>query len=172
MAGADREIEATETPQAISGMEKSEMGMKLVAEMLAGKIVELRPRLDFTTELGFTYPAAEQTLKVTSKEAASILESLTGKGILRKNFFDRLLRCPRCQSINIRPTIHCPKCGSGDIVQGRVLEHLACKYVGLEGEFLARGRYVCPRCKVELRTLGLRRAAEPSRGHCPMGSRW
>ena len=155
MAGADREIEATETPQAISGMEKSEMGMKLVAEMLAGKIVELRPRLDFTTELGFTYPAAEQTLKVTSKEAASILESLTGKGILRKNFFDRLLRCPRCQSINIRPTIHCPKCGSGDIVQGRVLEHLACKYVGLEGEFLARGRYVCPRCKVELRTLGV-----------------
>jgi hypothetical protein len=155
MAEADKEIEATEAPQAISGMEGDDRAMKLVAEMLAGRIVELRPRLDFTTELGFTYPAAEQTLKVSSKEAASILESLTGKGILRKNFFDRLLRCPRCQSINIRPTIHCPKCGSGDIVQGRVLEHLACKYVGLEGEFLARGRYVCPRCKVELRTLGV-----------------
>ena len=155
MAGVDKAIEATETPKAISGMGKDEMAMKLVAEMLAGKIVELRPRLDFTTELGFTYPVAEQTLKVTSKEAASILESLTDKGILRKNFFDRLLRCPRCQSINIRPTIHCPKCGSGDIVQGRILEHSACKYVGLEGEFLARGRYVCPKCKVELRTLGV-----------------
>ena len=155
MPEADREIEATEAPQAINGMEGDDRAMKLVAEMLAGKIVELRPRLDFTTELGFTYPIAEQTLKVSSKEAASILESLTAKGILRKNFFDRLLRCPRCQSINIRPTIHCPKCGSGDIVQGRVLEHLACKYVGLEGEFLARGRYVCPKCKVELRTMGV-----------------
>jgi hypothetical protein len=155
MAEADREIEATETPQAISDTKGDDRAMKLVAEMLAGKIVELRPQLDFNTELGFTYPAAEQTLKVTSKETASILESLTDKGILRKNFFDRLLRCPRCQSINIRPTIHCPKCGSGDIVQGRVLEHLACKYGGLESEFLTRGRYVCPKCKVELRTLGV-----------------
>ena len=155
MAGVDKALEATETPQVISGMEKDGMVMKLVAEMLEGKIIELRPQLDFTTELGFTYPAAEQILKVTSKEAALILESLADKGILRKNFFDRLLRCPRCQSINIRPTIHCPKCGSGDIVQGRVLEHLACKYGGLEGEFLVRGRYVCPKCKVELRTLGV-----------------
>ena len=155
MTEADREIETTEAPQSISGMEGEDRAMKLVGEMLAGKIVDVRPQLDFTTELGFIYPIAEQTLGVKGKEAVSILESLTDRGILKKNFFDRLLRCPRCQSINIRPTIHCPKCGSGDIVQGRVLEHLACKYVGLEGEFLTGGRYVCPKCKVELRTLGV-----------------
>jgi len=57
MAEADREIETTEAPQSISGMEGEDRAMKLVGEMLAGKIVDVRPQLDFTTELGFIYPS-------------------------------------------------------------------------------------------------------------------
>ena len=154
MAEGDKTIKAIETPQALSGTVGSDAAMKLVTEMLAGRIVDIRPQLDFTTEMGFIYPAVEQALKVKNKEAVAILESLAEKGILEKTFFDRLLQCPFCQSINIRPSIHCPKCGSGDVVRGRVLEHFACKYVGMEEEFMARGRYICPRCKMELRTMG------------------
>jgi hypothetical protein len=154
MAEGDKAIKATETPQALSGTVGSDVAMKLVAEMLTGRIVDIRPQLDFTTEMGFIYPTVEQALKVKNKEAVAILESLAEKGILKKTFFDRLLQCPSCRSINIRPSIHCPKCGSGDVVRGRALEHFACKYVGMEEEFVARGRYVCPRCKIELRTLG------------------
>jgi hypothetical protein len=154
MAEGDKTIKATETPQALSGTVGSDAAMKLVTEMLAGRIVDIRPQLDFTTEMGFIYPAVEQALKVKSKETVAILESLADKGILKKTFFDRLLQCPLCQSINIRPSIHCPKCGSGEIVRGRVLEHFACKYVGMEEEFMVRGRYICPRCKMELRTMG------------------
>jgi len=81
--------EVTETQPATKlGGEKA---MKLVAEMLAGHIVDIRPQLDFTGELGFTYPAVEQTLKVKGKEAVAIMESLTAKGILNRSFFDRLL---------------------------------------------------------------------------------
>jgi len=36
-----------------------------------------------------------------------------------------------------------------------VLEHFVCKYVGIEDEFLTGGRYLCPKCKVELRTIGV-----------------
>jgi len=154
MAEVDKAVEATEAPQAVSGMVDNELAMKLVAEMLAGRIADIKPQFDFTTELGFIYPVVEQALKIKGKEAVAIMESLAAKGILNRSFFDRLLRCPRCQSINLRPSIHCPKCGSGDIVRGRILEHFACKYVGLEDEFIARGRYICPRCKVELRTMG------------------
>jgi hypothetical protein len=154
MEEADKEIEATEAPRAASGMDKSDIAMKLVAGMLAAKIVEIKPQLDFTTELGFIYPVVEQTVKVKGKEAVSIVEFLTDRGILKRNFFDKLLSCPRCQSINLRPSTHCPKCNSGDIARGRILEHFACNYVGVEDEFTERGRYVCPRCKVELRTMG------------------
>ncbi len=133
---------------------ENEEAIKLVNEMLAGKIFDIRPQLDFTSELGFTYPLVEQALGVKGKKVVSILEFLVDKDILKKNFFDRLLRCPQCRSINLRPTTHCSKCGSGDIARGRVLEHFVCKYVGLEDEFIANGKYICPRCKVELRTIG------------------
>ena len=131
-----------------------ETAIKLVAEILAGQIVDIKPQLDFTTDLGFTYPAARKVLKVSGEEVVSILESLTDKGILRRDFFDRLLRCPRCQSLNLRPSTYCPKCGSANIVRGRILEHSACKYVGTEDDFVSKGKYVCPECKVELHTIG------------------
>jgi hypothetical protein len=154
MAEGDKTVEAEEAAQAVSGMEGDEREMKLVGAMLEAKIVDIKPQLDFTTELGFVYPVVEQATKVKGEEAVGIVESLTGKGILQRSFFDRLLRCTRCQSINLRPSTHCPTCGSGDIVRGRILEHLACGYVGVEDEFTTKGRYVCPRCKLELRTLG------------------
>jgi hypothetical protein len=135
--------------------EENERAMKLVAEMLAGDIVDVRPQLDFTSEMGFTYPSAEQILKAKGEAVLSVLEFLAGRGILKRNFFDRLFRCPSCQSMNLRPSTHCPKCGSANIVRGRVLEHLICKHVGIEEDFLTGGRYVCPRCKVELRTIGV-----------------
>jgi len=154
MAKIDKALEATQIARPISDMEKGELAMKVVAAMLSARVAEIKPQLDFTTELGFLYPLVEQTARVKGKESVAIVESLTDRGILRRSFFDRLLHCPRCQSINLRPSTHCPKCGSGDIARGRILEHLACQYVGVEEEFTTRGKYICPRCKLELRTVG------------------
>ena len=155
MVEGSRPITQTTKPaEAHQVIKENEKTMKLVNEMLAGKIFDIRPQLDFTSELGFTYPLVEQTLGVKGKEVVSILESLVDKDILRKDFFDRLLRCPQCQSINLRPTTHCSKCGSANVSRGRVLEHFVCKYVGLEDEFVSKGRYVCPKCNQELRTIG------------------
>jgi predicted Zn-ribbon and HTH transcriptional regulator len=154
MEEVDRTVEAAETEQAITGILKDEEGMKLVSEMLGAKIVDIKPQFDFTTEPGFIYPVVEQTLNVKGKKAIAILESLADKGILKKSFYDRLLRCQRCHSINLRPSTHCPKCNSGNIARGRILEHSVCGYVGVEDEFTSAGKYVCPRCKMELRTMG------------------
>lgn len=145
--------EVAETPSATRA-EGNEKVMKLVTEMLAGKIVDIKPELDFTSELGFSYPVVEQTLKVKGKEAVSILESLVDKGTLKRDFFDTLLRCPQCWSVNLRPSNRCPKCGSGNFARGRVFEHLSCEFVGLEDEFVAGGGYICPRCGLELRVSG------------------
>jgi hypothetical protein len=143
-----------EAPGATSSMVDTEVAVKLIAEMLAGRITNIKPQYDFTTELGYVYPTVEQTIKVKGKEAVAIMDSLAAKDIVNKSFFDRLIRCRRCQSPHLRPSAHCPKCSSGHIARGRILEHFACKYVGLEDEFTAKGKYVCPRCKMELRTLG------------------
>ena len=108
MAKADKAVEATEAARPTSDMDKGDLAMKVVAAMLAARVADIKPQLDFTTELGFLYPLVEQTTRVKGKEAVAIVESLTDRGILRKSYFDRLLHCPRCQSINLRPSTHCP----------------------------------------------------------------
>jgi hypothetical protein len=139
MAKAKKGKELTEVTQAIE-LVGNEKAMKLITKMLAGNVLEIHPQLDFTSEMGFSYPAIEKLIEGESKEVISILESLAANGILNKSFFDRLLRCPQCQSVNLRPTTHCPKCGSGNIARGRILEHLVCNYIGLESEFISKGK--------------------------------
>jgi Thaumarchaeal output domain 1/Restriction endonuclease len=154
MTEVDKTVEAAKDPPVVSGIVDNEIAIKLIAEMLAGRITNIKPQYDLSTDLGYTYPAVEQTIKVKGKEAVAIMESLAARDIVNKSFFDRLIRCRRCQSPHLRPSAHCPKCSSGHIARGRILEHFACKYVGLEDEFTVKGKYVCPKCKMELRTLG------------------
>lgn len=133
---------------------QNERAVKLLEAMLQGAVPEIKPQIDPQSELGFSFPAVSSLLGVKDKEAMAILESLSAASILEKKFFDKFLYCPQCQSLSLRPVYSCPKCGSGNIVRGRVLEHLVCKYVGTEDEFLVKGRLVCPNCKQDLRTLG------------------
>jgi len=147
-----RDNPATEVQQ-ITKLLSSRKSMKLMAEMLDGNIVDIRPQLDFTSELGFSYPIVEKVLEVKDREVVPILESLVSEGMLEKKFFDRLLRCPQCQSINLRPILHCPKCGAGNVSRGRIMEHLVCNYIGLEDEFVTDGSYMCPKCHQVLKAI-------------------
>jgi hypothetical protein len=139
--------------QAMPSLGNDDRATKLVTRMLEGNISEIKPELDFTSEMGFTYPLIEETQNIRGQEAVAFLESLVSNGILNKDFFDRFLNCPQCRSVNLRPTTHCPKCASGNIARGRVLEHSICGYVGLEEEFVSQGRLICPKCKAELKKL-------------------
>ncbi len=142
---------AAKTPASGVGGEKVS---RLLAEMLAGKMVVIKPELDFSRELGFSYPTVEKLLGVGGEETVAILESLVEKGALVREFFDRILRCPHCQSVSLRPSNCCPKCGSRNLVRGRVLEHISCRFVGLEDEFVNKNSYICPKCGAELRISG------------------
>jgi hypothetical protein len=142
--------EASGVPGAAS---QEEQLSRLMAEMLAGRIVEIKPELD-TSELGFSYPLVEKITGVKGEAAVSLLEALVDKGVLVRDFFDRILRCPQCQSVSLRPSNCCPKCGSRNLARGRVFEHLSCHFVGLEEEFVSGDRYLCPRCGLEMRISG------------------
>jgi len=132
--------------QQITALLTGQSSIKLMAAILDGEIVDIRPRLDFSSDLGYSFPAIEKLLGIKSSEAMSVLESLVGEGMLEKKFFDRIFRCPHCQSINLRPIFRCPSCGSGNIARGLIMEHLACNFTGLENEFLIDGEFICPKC--------------------------
>jgi ssDNA-binding Zn-finger/Zn-ribbon topoisomerase 1 len=145
---------ASKAAKAPASGARSERASRLVEAMLAGKFVLIKPELDFNSELGFSYPVVEKLLGVGVKEAVAVLESLVEKGALVKEFFDRVLRCPHCRSVNLRPSSCCPKCGSRNLLRGRVLEHVSCRFVGLEDEFVNKDSYICPKCGSELHIIG------------------
>jgi len=128
--------------------------VRLIREMMDGRIEEIRPVMDINQESGVAYPQIEEILGAKPDECRKILESLAEEHILEPRFFDRLIFCPVCNSMNLRPSLRCLKCGSGNIVRGRIIEHFACGKNALEEEFVTGGKYVCPHCRKALKFLG------------------
>ncbi len=129
--------------------------IKLVKEFLTGNISEVKPTTNLATKEGFAYPQAESLLGSTTQEAVTTLEFLANEEILGKSIRGNILFCPRCQSPRLKSGLGCPKCGSGNIGKGRILEHFACRNNSLEDDYATdNGKYICPKCKQELRFLG------------------
>ncbi len=128
--------------------------LHMIKEMMDGHIEEIRPVIDFSKETGAVYPQVEALIGKPSDEVIKLLDELVETGVLESRFYDRLIFCPVCNSMNLRPSLRCPKCGSGNVSKGRILEHFACGKNGLEQEFISGGKYVCPHCKKPLKFLG------------------
>jgi len=128
--------------------------MKLIREIISGKIAEVKPSTKLATHDGFGYPQAESILESTTSEVVATLEFMANEDILERNLHENILFCPKCQSPNLKPGLGCPKCGSGNIAKGRILEHLSCRNNSLEEDYSNNGKYVCPKCGLELRFLG------------------
>jgi len=144
-------IQIIETGRAVS----QEDGIAdLIKQMMDGKIEEIRPVIDISRDSGVSYPQVEPMLGKPPGEVIKVLESLAAENILSSRFYDRLIFCPICNSMNLRPSIRCPKCASGNIDKGRIIEHLVCGKNGLEEEFIVGGKYICPRCRKPFKFLG------------------
>jgi predicted RNA-binding Zn-ribbon protein involved in translation (DUF1610 family) len=128
--------------------------VKLIQEIMSGKIGEVKPTTKLATKDGFGYPQAESILESSTSETVATLEFMANEEILERNLRENILFCPKCKSPNLKPGLGCPKCGSGNIAKGRILEHLSCLNNSLEEDYSNNGRYICPKCGQELRFLG------------------
>lgn len=156
-------------PEAISSQSASEPGpvpeeapskiwqsteaLNIVAALMRGKLTEIKPVIDLSLKDGFTYPEADAIMETSGRETAQILESLAEEDVLLRQPFEKLLLSPE-GSAQLVPVERCPYCDSASLSKGQVLEHFACGYVGLDEDFRTGLRYVCPKCKRELKLIG------------------
>lgn len=143
-----------EVVDVIRMVKQNPKAMKLIQEIMSGRISEVKPSTNLSTKDGFGYPQAENILESTTSEAVDTLEFMANECILERNLRENMLFCPSCQSPDLKPGLACPKCGSGNIAKGRILEHLSCRNNSLEEDYTNNGKYVCPKCRQELRFLG------------------
>ena len=143
-----------EVVDAVKMVKQNPRAMKLIQEIMSGKLSEVKPSTKLANRGGFGYPQAETILESTTSEAVATLEFMANEDILERNLHENIMFCPKCQSPNLKPGLGCPKCGSGNIAKGRILEHLSCRNNSLEEDYADNGKYVCPKCGQELKYLG------------------
>jgi len=125
----------------------------LISNLLSGIITRLVPDINLSLKDGFSYPEADNLLETSGRTTFRILESLTEEGILCKDFFEKIFISPK-GSIQMIPVERCPRCDSGDLTRGKMIEHFDCGYIGLEEEFINGMKHTCPKCSKELKLIG------------------
>jgi len=127
---------------------------QLVERMLEGWIVELTPRWQLETELGYVYPEAEEIVDKNNKVVEAKLRELYEAGVLDRHFFDKVFRCPFCGFPSVLLRYSCTRCGSRNIRQEDMIQHYKCGHVDLARRFKTGDKLICPQCAAELESLG------------------
>ncbi len=135
-------------------LENTEIAL-LLERMLEGYIRELTPKWAITTKLGFGYPEAEEIISPSNEVTYNILAELYTVGILKRHFWDKIMRCPKCSFINLSLRFICVRCGSRNLIRDEMIEHYDCAHVDLERHFKSGDGLVCPKCNKDLKQLGL-----------------
>lgn len=115
-------------------------------------VFEIKPSLD---KSGVRYVDAESAWNVDSGRAKNILKSLTEKGVLKAEYVDRVLTCPKCGSPDVHSKYACPRCKSYDVEFTELVEHTKCGNIGSKVGFIKGSSMVCPRCKAGLTEKGV-----------------
>jgi len=116
----------------------------------------LVPDYDIRTASGYAYPAAGASPDEDGpRDPIEDLEHLHSRGYLERAFHDVVLTCPYCEHHNIHLREVCPACGSADLRPVEMIHHYRCAFVGPLDSFRRGNKLVCPKCRVQLRHIGL-----------------
>lgn len=127
--------------------------IKLVDALVSGKLPDITPVIDFSYKAGYAYPAVSGLIDTSEHDTINILETLASNGVLIKQIFEKFYIDPD-GFFQLVPSERCPRCDSANIIKGQLVEHFSCGYVGLDKDFKQESRYVCPKCRKDLRLIG------------------
>ena len=95
-----------------------------------------------------------QTKRISESAKTLIRELYENKYIERTQLYDRIRKCPKCNSGHINYIDLCPECGSLNIEKKTMLHCFTCGNVAPEEEFRSGTTLVCKRCATRLRHIG------------------
>ena len=111
------------------------------------KIKKIEPVFDH--EYGYRYPVIEAIVG-SPNTVRSFLNHLLKKGILEREIYDKVLHCPKCDSINVSVRYRCPYCKTYNIKKRSLIEHISCGYIDVENKFQKDNELVCSKCNKKL----------------------
>jgi len=119
----------------------------VISKFLSSEFERLDPVYD--PKYGYSYPIVEAIMG-DHAEAEVFLNHLYEIGILKRDVFDKMISCPKCNSGSVSMRYCCPYCKSFNVKKSSLVEHIQCGYIDIEDRFKQNDRLVCPRCHNEL----------------------
>jgi GGDEF domain-containing protein/RNA polymerase subunit RPABC4/transcription elongation factor Spt4 len=116
---------------------------------------EILPIRSVRSYFGLSYPPLECFLSNNKYEIFSLLNILEENGSLIGTFYEKVHLCNECQCAFLNFMEVCPNCGSADLAQENLIHHFPCAYMAPEKDFVKGDRLVCPKCKKQLKGLGV-----------------
>jgi DNA-binding response OmpR family regulator len=126
---------------------------KLIDALVNDKVTEIKPIIDFSYKTGFSYPEIDALVETNEEETVKVLNQLVDNKILIKKPFEKLYVAPD-GNLQLVPVERCPRCDSGRLTKGQLIEHFYCGYVALDRDFKVDYKYECPKCHRDLRLIG------------------
>lgn len=126
---------------------KDHRSQQILGKFLSGEITKIDPVYD--PKYGYRYPIVEAVMG-DSSSAGHFLNHLYQIGILKRETFDKMIYCSKCNSPNVSTHYCCPYCRSYNIKKSSLIEHIQCGYIDIEDNFNKDNKLVCPRCHREL----------------------
>jgi GGDEF domain-containing protein len=83
------------------------------------------------------------------------LELLATQDLLKRRHFTRTHACSKCASARLNIYEACPACGSSDLFEEALVHHYRCGCQEAESRFIQDDQLICPKCRRELRHLGV-----------------
>jgi diguanylate cyclase (GGDEF)-like protein len=139
----------------ISEPQSAEKQVLLLQHLVKTGLDALKPQPHLDSSYGFAYPEACAVFGTAPGEEIALLEQLADMGCLDRQFFDKIRLCGACQHYALNFREICASCDSANIVLEDILHHFRCGYTAPEAEFKDGIRYTCPKCKHQLRHIGV-----------------
>lgn len=121
-------------------------------QLISGKLKEIIPKYDSTSAFGCRYPEIERLLESDISQTIETLAVLYNAGILERDFFNYIFKCPNCGSIHVHYYPSCQACGNTEVKPVEIFEHLACGHLGPREQIVnKKNSQFCPECGGELK---------------------
>ncbi|MBI5055133.1 MAG: diguanylate cyclase [Nitrospirae bacterium] len=116
---------------------------------------KLSPIRSVRSRFGYFFPALNAYHSKEDIQVFTLLDFMKKEQLLSGVFRDRIHLCNYCNSafLNFRET--CPLCKSADLIVNDLVHHFVCGYTGPETDFRQENRTVCPKCRTELKHIGV-----------------
>jgi GGDEF domain-containing protein len=115
----------------------------------------LNPIRNLASSLGYSYPLAQLLLDTAPGTEVELIEGLEENLLLKGKLVDKINLCPFCEHYQINFREVCPNCRSLNIKEESTIHHFRCAYVGREKEFRDGFVLRCPKCRKEIRHIGV-----------------